>query len=63
MIIGKERIKEIVIARKETNEVIAYLTDEHIVEKDGYKVVCVSESSPDCLFECDQDSIRVLEPH
>lgn len=40
MILDDKEIKEIQIITEE-NELIASITDENIIEKDGYKVVCV----------------------
>lgn len=40
MIINNKEIKEILITTGES-ELIASITDENVIEKDGYKVVCV----------------------
>lgn len=43
MTLNNKEIKEIQIITDE-NELIASITDENIIEKDGYKVVCVPVS-------------------
>lgn len=43
MTLNNKEIKEIQIITDE-NELIASVTDENIIEKDGYKVVCVPVS-------------------
>ena len=43
MTLNNKEIKEIQIITDE-NELIASITDEDIIEKDGYKVVCVPVS-------------------
>lgn len=43
MTLNNREIKEIQITTNE-NELIASITDENIIEKDGYKVVCVPVS-------------------
>lgn len=40
MTFNNKEIKEIQVITEE-NELIASITDENIIEKDGYKVVCV----------------------
>lgn len=44
MTLNNKEIKEIQIITDE-NELIASITDEDIIEKDGYKVVCVPVSN------------------
>lgn len=43
MTLNNKEIKEIQVITDE-NELIASITDENIIEKDGYKVVCVPVS-------------------
>lgn len=43
MKIGNKEVKELCIITN-GNELIASITDEDIIEKDGYKVVCVPVS-------------------
>lgn len=40
MIVADKECSEIQIVTKD-NELIASITDEDVIEKDGYKVVCV----------------------
>lgn len=40
MQIGGKKVKEILIT-SEDNELIASITDDDVIEKNGYKVVCV----------------------
>lgn len=40
LIIADKECREIQIVTKD-NELIASITDEDVIEKDGYKVVCV----------------------
>ncbi len=40
MVISDKEYSEIQIVTKD-NELIASITDEDVIEKDGYKVVCV----------------------
>lgn len=42
MVIAGKEYKEVQILTKD-NELLASITDEDIVEKDGYKVVCVQD--------------------
>lgn len=51
MKIGEKEVQEIQILTNE-NELIVSITDEDVIEKDGYKVVCVS--ARDYLFESDK---------
>lgn len=44
MKISDKEVKEILIIT-EDDELIASITDENIIEKEGYKVVCIPESS------------------
>lgn len=43
MILDNKKIKEIQIITDES-ELLISITDENIIEKDGYKVVCVPAS-------------------
>lgn len=43
MKLGEKEVQEVQILTNE-NELIASITDEDVIEKDGYKVVCVSTS-------------------
>lgn len=42
MRIGEIKFKEILVLTK-NDELVASITDESIIEEDGYKVVCVPE--------------------
>lgn len=43
MKIGDKEIKELYVTT-EKNELIVSITDENVIEKEGYKVVCVPAS-------------------
>lgn len=43
MEIGDKEIKELYVTT-EKNELIVSITDENVIEKEGYKVVCVPAS-------------------